>query len=420
MFKRVREHLSLQSSPAAGAGHPAGLLAPEAGCNLFPFEEASFLADPYPHYQRLRAQAPLYRSPHGYWVLARYADVLEALGHERLGNRPSRFSTLHGSKAGRYPCANLAANILPFMDGPEHRAQRGALASLFQRRVRAWAPQLFAFVAEGLAALGEEFEVMGDFATPLARGATRSLLGLPDEARLARWSDHFFYLFTKIPSADLRGEIDSSLSEFRQWGQSLLLESGARGLLRDFQGAIQAGTLTEAVAIDSLLLLYADGVQNVDTGIANALHAFARAPEQWQLLCADEQLLRPAVEECLRFDSPAQFVARTVLEDFEWKGQLLKKDQSVFLLLASANRDEEQFEAPDEFRLERTRGMHLSFGKGRHACLGGNLFELELEAVLAALRKRVFTLQLSSPACWQARSGHRWIESARFRITSRG
>jgi cytochrome P450 len=122
-----------------------------------------------------------------------------------------------------------------------------------------------------------------------------------------------------------------------------------------------------------------------------------------------------AVDEVLRFESPAQYIARTCLEDFEWEGNQFKKDITVILLLASANRDEQAFPDPARFDITRSPNPHLSFGRGKHSCLGSNLVELELAAILTALRKKFSGFELIGEIKWQNRTGHRWMEEARFR-----
>ena len=127
-------------------------------------------------------------------------------------------------------------------------------------------------------------------------------------------------------------------------------------------------------------------------------------------------MIKSAVDEYLRFESPAQYVARTCLEDFEWNGTQIKKDSSVILLLGSANRDEEVFDKSDSFDITRSPNKHLSFGQGRHSCLGGNLVELEFASLLRAFTRHFQSIKQTSNISWQARKGHRWMESGNFEI----
>ncbi|MGC6564186.1 MAG: cytochrome P450, partial [Akkermansiaceae bacterium] len=116
------------------------------------------------------------------------------------------------------------------------------------------------------------------------------------------------------------------------------------------------------------------------------------------------------------FESAAQYIARTCLEDFEWQGHQFKKDISVILLLASANRDEEVFPEAGTFKIDREAKSHLAFGQGKHSCLGGRLVEMELAAILGALRETSEGFELASEIKWQNRTGHRWMEEGVFRL----
>ena len=267
--------------------------------------------------------------------------------------------------------------------------------------------------------LGTEFNGIEESASPFAIKMICEILGIPADPKLRIWSASFFYLFTKIPTAEVRGEIDKHLTEFRDWVHTCFQTPHPTGVLSGLAALVSTGELSEAVAVDTIILLFVDGLENVDSGIGNTLYTFSRHPDQWTKLLEDKSLLGSAVDELLRFDSPAQYIARTCLEDFEWEGHQFKKDISVILLLASANRDEDGFEKPDRFDITRPPNPHLSFGRGKHSCLGSKLVELELAAILAALRKKFSGFKLISDVKWQTRTGHRWMEKARFRASEK-
>lgn len=388
--------------------------APAKNGDLFPTESRAFLADPYPFYENLRRNHPIYRNPDGVWILSRYADIKAALNHKSLGNRPSRFSTLHPSKSDRFVCANLANNIMPFLDGPAHKKQRRHIAKVFTQEMKAIAPQLDSLAEEAVAELPLKFRVIENLAHPFAIKVICTILGIPAEPKLREWSSSFIYLFTKIPSAEVREQIDAHLTQFRNWIREELQKDNHTGVIAGLAELVKSGELSEIVAIDSMILLFADGLENVDSGIGTAILLFTQHPEQWQKLREDESLLATAAAECLRYDSPAQFIARTCLEDFEWLEEEFKKDITVILLLASSNRDEEIFNHADTFDISRTHNPHLSFGQGKHSCLGAKLVELELRAILSALKTNTLSFELKKEITWQNRKGHRWMEEGHF------
>ena len=383
--------------------------------DLFPFESPKFYHNPYPFYKRLRSEKSLYRSPSGAWVVSKYQDNLEALKHEFLGNSPSRFSTFHESKRERFVCADVANNIMPFLDGPKHTEQRKLMAKIFQMEVRAIREKLDAIAEQHVAPLKGKIEVIQDLGTPFAMQVICDILGITNDPSIRTWSNHFFYLFTQIPSMEVRDQVDQSLSEFRSW-LNTEFDHAECGILGQLKEAVEEGKLGKAEAIDSMILFFADGLENVDSGIGNLLYVFANHPDQWDILKNDSSMIKSAVDECLRFESPAQYVARTCLEDFEWNGTQIKKDSSVILLLGSANRDEEVFDKSDSFDITRSPNKHLSFGQGRHSCLGGNLVELEFASLLRAFTRHFQSIKQTSNISWQPRKGHRWMESGNFEI----
>lgn len=389
--------------------------APEEPSNLFPNDRPEFYADPYACYEVLRRNHPFYRTPDGAWVISRHPDIKEALDHPSLGNRPSRFSTLNPGKSDRYVCANLANNIMPFLDGIPHKEQRRQVARIFQKEVKAFTPRLTELATSAVADLTPEFKAITDFAHPFALRMICEILGIPVDPRLRAWSNSFFYLFTKIPTAGVREQVDLHLGEFRDWVRSCFRSSNYGGVLAGLAELISTNELTEAIAIDTIILLFADGLENVDSGIGNALFAFSKYPDEWHKLRQDPSLVKSAVDEILRFESPAQYIARTCLEDFAWKGHFFKKDLSVILLLASANRDENIFPNADDFNISRLPNPHLSFGHGKHSCLGSTLVEFELATILTALATRFTSFELVGDITWQSRTGHRWMNEATFR-----
>lgn len=388
----------------------------EGPVDLFPEGSPEFQENPYPFYSVLREKEPFYRTAEGAWILSRYADIKAALDHPSLGNAPSRFSTFHKSKADRFVCASLANHIMPFLDGPAHKEQRRMIARIFQKEVKAFAPRLEELAREAVEKLPREFQVISGFAHSFAIHMICELLGITADPRLREWSSSFFYLFTKIPSAAVRSEVDAHLTEFRDWVRGEFARSEKSGVLAGLAEVVAAGEVSEEIAIDTVILLFADGLENVDSGIGNALFAFSRNPDEWSKLRKDPGLVKSAVDECLRFESPAQYIARTCLEDFEWQGHQFKKDISVILLLASANRDESAFMDAGVFRIDREAKSHLAFGQGKHSCLGGKLVEMELAAILDALREKCEGVELVGGIQWQSRTGHRWMEDAKFRL----
>ncbi len=380
--------------------------------------DPAFVADPYPFFRRLREEEPVHRSVMGAWVLTRHADVSAALGDDRLGNAPARYAVVNARNRERYVCADVAAHILPFLDPPEHTAPRLLIARRFHERLRRSPPDFVGIAADLLADWeGHEVrDVVADFASPLAVSVIASVLGVPlrDVRELERLSESFFYLFAAIPSREVREQLDTALTDFRSHLREVIRDRRANpadDLVSDLLSVHGEGPLTEAQLVDNCMLLFADGVENVDRAIGNAVHTLLTHPDQFQLLRERPDLVPSAVEECLRFESPGQYIGRIAKADIELHGVTIPESSMVLLALGSANRDPDVFEHPDVFDISRRTSGHLAFGRGRHSCVGGALVALEMGAALVALMQETSELRLATDAVrFVPRPGHRWVE----------
>jgi cytochrome P450 len=312
----------------------------------------------------------------------------------------------------------VANNIIPFLDAPAHTRPRKLLSKAFLEFTRDSSADV-----ENLAhsMVGEfkgkgAMDILDDFATPFSVRVLSRVLGVPpqDEPQLKEWSEDFFYLFSIIPSREIRENLDSTLREFRAYFKSLV-EQRRKNPENDLISVLlhtgqEGERLSESEIIDHCMLLFADGVENVDSGIANAMHALLTHPGQLALLQAKPELMAQAVEECLRFETPGQFIGRMALEDFTLNGVSIKKNTGVLLVIGAANRDPRIFDDPHSLNIMRSPNPYLSFGKGRHACIGGPLVRIEMEAALRALIGTLQGISLSGTEIhWEARLGHRWI-----------
>ena len=270
-----------------------------------------------------------------------------------------------------------------------------------------------------LGPLGErdEFDLMLDYATPYAAQVFRHLFDFDDNRlpALVDWSHWFFYLLTVIPSQQVRIQIDDALehlrNEFTELVEMRRAEPGDDFVSYLFATDAVEETLDADQLIDNLILLFADGVGNVDKGICNAAALLIQHPDQLARLRAQPDLLAPAMDECLRYESPGQFIGRVANEAFEIDGVSLQKNDAVLLLLGSANSDPAQFEDADQFDISRFPNPHLAFGKSRHACVGASLVRLEMQTAVSLLFDRFDDLELAQNELnWQLRMGHRWLQ----------
>jgi cytochrome P450 PksS len=163
--------------------------------------------------------------------------------------------------------------------------------------------------------------------------------------------------------------------------------------------AKEAGdSLTEDELLSMVFLLLIAGHETTVNLISSGALALMQFPEQADMLRQDSALIKTAVEELLRFTSPVQMATeRYAREDITIAGTTIPRGDLVFAVIASANRDERQFDAPDTLDLTRDPNRHLSFGQGIHYCLGAPLARLEGQIALPALLQRYPRLRLKTP-----------------------
>ncbi|HFE37191.1 MAG TPA: cytochrome P450 [Gammaproteobacteria bacterium] len=382
-------------------------------------DNQAFVDNPYPTYAWLRKNEPLFRSQHGAWVLTRFEDINNALTDPRLGNTPSPYAVVNQRNAERYVCAELANNILPFMDSPKHDEPRKLIGRAFRSHIKDHPPPIESIANQLIDAHWQkgELDLIGDFGTPLSLTIFGEIFGIPepDLPQLLKWSEWFFYLFSVIPSEKIRQQLDIELGNFRDYFSKLIQlrkqTPGEDVLSQLIQANDTPLCLSFAELVDTAILIFADGVENIDSAIANSVRVLLQHPQQLQALYVDHSLIPLAVDECLRFDPPAQFIARVAQQDLVMHGQSIRKNAGVLLVLASANRDSSQFQNGDTFNIHRTEKGHLGFGRGRHSCIGGPLVKTHVEVALQVLLTHTTNLQLKNqPVQWKNRFGHRWLK----------
>ena len=170
----------------------------------------------------------------------------------------------------------------------------------------------------------------------------------------------------------------------------------------DLVSELLRGSLNGAPLNDEQLLAYCElfveaGNETTRNAISGGLLAFCEHPGAWEKLRADLEQLPDAVEEILRWVSPISHFTRIATEDVEVRGVTIPAGDQVALYFASANRDEDVFDDPFEFRVDRRPNAHLAFGFGEHFCMGAHLAEVEIEVMYRQLLERVDSFEVSGP-----------------------
>jgi cytochrome P450 len=288
----------------------------------------------------------------------------------------------------------MLSRILLFMDAPDHTRVRGLVSKAFTpRSVERLRPRIGELTEELLAPLRHagRFDVINDFAFQLPVTVICELLGVPADGR-----EMFRHLTRDL--AVLLGEDVTPAQLGGAAGAMLTLTAYLVPLFEDRRRAPQADLISALVAAeeagdrlgaDELLttvaILLIAGHETTMNLIGNGMLALLRNPDQLALLRARPELMPPAVEELLRYDSPVRLTIRTSLQDAIVAGETVRAGEQVIAMLHAANHDPAVFESPDALDITRDAHRHVAFGGGAHYCLGAALARTEAQIALAAL-----------------------------------
>jgi cytochrome P450 family 142 subfamily A polypeptide 1 len=373
-----------------------------------------FYDDPWEAYRWLRQNAPLWwDARNGLWVVSRHADV----------SHISRNQDLYSAAQGVRPKVAAPMSIIS-MDDPEHTRQRRLVNRGFTpARVRQLADhirELSNGIIDEIAERGT-CDFVEDVAIHVPLIVIAELMGLdPDQRqKLYRWSDAMMagdgHLDPDDPvliaAAEAGGEFAVMCTELiekrRRDGATddiigVLTQAFDDGALAQdgdgsFAGDVDRAELSHDELIMFLILLVVAGNETTRNALTGGLVAFSRFPDQHRRLLEHPELIDSAVDEIVRYVSPVMSFMRTVTTDHTYQGVDLKAGDRLFLLYQSANRDEDVFEDPDEFRIDRDPNPHLAFGIGTHYCLGANLARAEIGVVFTELFARLRDIRAVDP-----------------------
>ncbi|MEU4228666.1 cytochrome P450 [Nonomuraea sp. NPDC026600] len=349
--------------------------------------------DPYPIYARLREEAPLYRNDElDFWAVSRHADVANAFrDHQRFSN--ANGVSLDPSAWG--PAAHRTMSFLA-LDPPSHTRMRSLVAKGFTpRRVRELEAGILRLTERHLApavARGE-FDFVADFAGRLPMDVVCELMGVPEADRdeLRRLADLVMHREEGLSDVPVAG-MEAALTLIGYY-QDLVTERRA-GPGSDLTSALLAAEeggdrLADEEVVAFLFLMVVAGNETTTKLLANALYWGRRHPAELAKPMRDPGRVSDWVEETLRFDASSQILARTVATDTELYGTTVPAGDRLLLLVGAANRDPRAFDDPDHYDLDRDTSQLISFGGGRHFCLGANLARLEARIALTEFVRRV-------------------------------
>jgi cytochrome P450 len=364
------------------------------------FEQAfatdEFIRNPYPVYDRLLREAPVWKSPHGKYFVSSHRLISEILAdHERFPQPEDPNPSFHG------------------MNPPEHTRLRRMVSSAFTpRATQRQRARIAEIVADLVGAMqpGTDIDLKQALSVQLPTRMITGLLGVPleDGELWGDWANalHEATSFPRfLPEQDervsaLRDKARAAAAEERDYFRDLVRARRAQpgsDLISELV-SVEDGSdrLTEDELVTTLVLLLGGGHHTSITLISACVYWLLQNPNQLAAVNQDPSLVSGAVEETIRFDTPLQSVDRLIGEQpAQVGGYTIEPDTRITLLLGAANRDPEVFDQPNEFRIDRANSRkNVSLGLGVHFCLGAPLARAEGEEALKGLLGRFPGLSL--------------------------
>jgi cytochrome P450 len=369
-----------------------------------------FERDPYPAYRRFLEEGRIHYIDWatGVWAIFHYQDCTSLLKDQRFSAKRAGTFVLAIPTERRAEFAELAHLLglwMLFIDAPAHSRLRKLMNKGFSPAVvESLRPQIEAIVDRMLKPLrhASEAELMQDVAHPLPVCVIAEMLGIPNtmQRELVQWSDAIATFFgnphrslEQVQSAHqavvaLTEHFRNVVAERRHHRAndliSLLLEIEEDGEV-----------LTEEEVYAQCVMLLFGGHETTRNLIGNGMYTLLQQPEAIAELRESPGLIRSAVEELLRYESPVQYTARVAKEDMECCGVQLRQGEAIVFMLGAANRDPHQFRDPDHLDLKRVSNPHLAFGAGAHFCIGNQLARLEGQVAILRMVQQFPRMRLT-------------------------
>jgi cytochrome P450 len=300
---------------------------------------------------------------------------------------------------------------LPTMDDPDHRKYRNVTRRWFQPgSLQTLQPKLASLAKEYvdlIQAADGEIEFVKQVSVWFPLRVIMLILGLPerDAEMMHRLTGQLFSPHDPDTARQTDGHaIAEAGAELFAYYKDLLVErrkSPRDDLASEIANAtIDDAPINEHEALSYCVSITAAGHETTAGAIAGGIHALSVNPDQYRLLRSTPDLLTKAIEEILRYVSPVRSFIRVAVNDYELRGKRIRAGQSLMMIYPSANRDEEVFEDPQAFNIERANSEHIAFGFGPHVCIGLALARLEMKHLLKEFATRVQHVELTEPTTW--------------------
>lgn len=376
-----------------------------------------FEREGYPHaeWAWLRRNDPVrYFEPEGcdpFWAITKYKDIVEIGKNPKDWISEPRFAVLPLQEMPE----DLSTRHLLTMDPPDHGRYRNLISKAFTpRSVQIWEPKIQAITRRVLDRASEKgvIDFVADVSAPITIEVIALMLGVPE----SDWHLLFGWTNEIIAPGDPDNQTGTTTQEtfdrarnelftyFKEIAEKRRVDPTGDIISQIVQGKIDGVPLNDFELLSYFLLLVVAGNETTRNAMTAGIQCFLDNPEQWNALVEDTGLVEGAIEETVRWATPVIQFARTATCDQTIRDKHIREGDSVCLFYASANRDEEIFDDPFSFRIDRWPNDHIGFGRGEHVCLGAHLARLEIRAMYQQLSQRLVEMERLEPVT-RVRSG---------------
>ncbi len=365
-----------------------------------------------------------------FWVATKHADILEISRQNDLFHSGDRSPTLTTQVMDKRVRDMMGGSphllrTLVQMDAPDHPKYRALTQGWFmpqnlrglEDRIR----KIARAAVDKMADLGGECDFVNEVALHYPLHVIMTILGVPesDEPRMLKLTQELFG--AADPELGRQGDqtpTRMSTSEEPQLDFGVIVDFSNyfRALSEDRRkhptddlatiianSQIDGQPISDLEAMSYYIIVAAAGHDTTSSSVGGAMWALAERPKELAKVRADLSLVPGLVDESIRWTTPVKTFMRTATADTEFAGKQLKQNDWIMLCYASGNRDEEVFEAPDEFRVDRKPNKHLAFGYGAHLCLGQHLAKMEMRILWEEMLPRLKSVELAgTPAMSEA------------------
>ena len=376
------------------------------------FLTPSYFNNPYSAYKYMHESAPVFWSKKvNAWIVSPFLEVEEGLHGEQLiakGRIAAAASHFTPEEREQYPVSQWTLNrYMNFQDPPDHTRFRRLISKSFTpRSISAMEPKIEMIVSRLLDEVTkkERFNLVDDFSFQLPSLVICELLGMPIEKQedLKRWADGLAGFIASAQVTTEKAKFAETVAlEAQEYLKQLFEEirknPGENLLSRVLTAPPEDDKLTDQELAALTVNLFFAGFETTEGLISNTVRALSDNPDQLELLRNNPELIDPAVEETLRFDSSIQKQSRISGEDIDIHGQKIKKGDYVHFMIGAANRDPLRFSSPESFDITRKDAGNVSFGHGIHFCIGAPLARLEARIAIRQLIERMPRIKVIEP-----------------------